>query len=1138
MASACEFPEELVSNPLGYVALTGLDVQHNAMHRSIWDTFTVNRRQDKVLNIKLLPGDADFPKRRQKQRTSYEFYIPKGILKTNWMNKHLNLLPALVVVFFDLDWNDPQWREKQTECASRVAVVRSSLFGRNTKIAVVLIQKNIPLPPGEDPQAVQRAEALCQACELASKSLFVLPFSDHLQGYVTRLEGAFYDIAQTHYSNEARVVKQHKDLLNKSQHQLLFSRHQFKVAFYNELRQDPHAALKHYKQAYQHILEHRLTDVNNLEVKIVAGFVNYKICRISFQLNAPLDAISQFRKHIDYFKSKIGCNELAFEHSAWMAKQFSLFGDLFQEAIKNGLQAIQTQHPGFYYQQAANHSMMRMKHCRNLCRFSEPVHPDPMEDINNLEFFGQRPWRQGCQANEAPDPSMEQAGILSLQALELKVEHFWIVIPLLSSAVAQFREYKSVRMKLFLMVQMGEEYFEAKDYEKALTLLHRVTPFYRGERWWDLLRSVLRTAIRCSYLTVAIQDYVTLCLELIGNYCSVNIDEKTRLQTNLLRIVKKTPPDPENNCSIEYVEKAKELWKTAFADGQEQKVYTVDMEHLTSFIECRVSFDQDVFRLDEVASVTVYIRSVAAYPIRFSELGLQFSNQVYNSSCIKTDTCEALSTPSDEVDGPDLFLEPYKTTVHSFKFILAPSDVHKKLEVKQVYLKLGQNIILRWKGAGLDANVSPSYDSSNYGGERIPVKHGKDGNILWDSVTISPFTDVVPRPAEVSLEIVHDQPCIVDEFYKFNVNIHNKESVMVTNTRLLVKIVTEEGVTHNATLYLDEADGGDRQAGLNQVGFDLENVESNSQITKTIYLKSSELGAKSVSFEVSYNMGVVVGEEETMVDCVCSKEEILTIETQMPFSISVKVANMKFQQINQIHTDEPFTLITYVKCTSPWPVDIISSEFLLSSEYKSADEKLVSQIKGLKLKQGDVAGECQCLLAPSKQNEHFVTDPTESLRSVQIGQYLIQWRRTSGGTPVYTKVNLPVGHIQFVPFYIKTDIPSHGCVQEAMLFQYTICNRTSLVQEVEAAIQPSDAFMLAGTTQMQFRVLPHGEHTLSYSMFPLFPGELPLPKLHINLPHLYNLNSNALAQQMLTTHVYIKPKPTLSSPHTPEIQVQ
>ena len=40
------------------------------------------------------------------------------------MSKHLNSVPALVVVFYDLDWNDQQWKEKQTECASRVAVIR------------------------------------------------------------------------------------------------------------------------------------------------------------------------------------------------------------------------------------------------------------------------------------------------------------------------------------------------------------------------------------------------------------------------------------------------------------------------------------------------------------------------------------------------------------------------------------------------------------------------------------------------------------------------------------------------------------------------------------------------------------------------------------------------------------------------------------------------------------------------------------------------------------------------------------------------------------------------------------------------------------------------------------------------------
>jgi len=40
--------------------------------------------------------------------------------------------------------------------------------------------------------------------------------------------------------------------------------------------------------------------------------------------------------------------------------RFQLFGDLFEEAVKlGGLTAIQTQHPGFYYQQATYHSVSR-----------------------------------------------------------------------------------------------------------------------------------------------------------------------------------------------------------------------------------------------------------------------------------------------------------------------------------------------------------------------------------------------------------------------------------------------------------------------------------------------------------------------------------------------------------------------------------------------------------------------------------------------------------------------------------------------------------------------------------------------------------------------------------------------------------
>lgn len=58
------------------------------------------------------------------QRTSYEWYIPKGILKTAWMKKHLEQVPAVVVIFFDLDWDENMWKERQMECATKVEIVR------------------------------------------------------------------------------------------------------------------------------------------------------------------------------------------------------------------------------------------------------------------------------------------------------------------------------------------------------------------------------------------------------------------------------------------------------------------------------------------------------------------------------------------------------------------------------------------------------------------------------------------------------------------------------------------------------------------------------------------------------------------------------------------------------------------------------------------------------------------------------------------------------------------------------------------------------------------------------------------------------------------------------------------------------
>lgn len=119
-----DLPAELFVKPLSLIGVSGLDIINNAVHKSIWETFSSNRRIERApVLFKLVKNDHEFPVIKPK-RNSYDWYIPKGVLKRNWMNKHLYEIPSVMVIFYDLDWNDSQWSEKMIECASRVQSLR------------------------------------------------------------------------------------------------------------------------------------------------------------------------------------------------------------------------------------------------------------------------------------------------------------------------------------------------------------------------------------------------------------------------------------------------------------------------------------------------------------------------------------------------------------------------------------------------------------------------------------------------------------------------------------------------------------------------------------------------------------------------------------------------------------------------------------------------------------------------------------------------------------------------------------------------------------------------------------------------------------------------------------------------------
>uniref|UniRef100_A0A8C1CJJ8 Trafficking protein particle complex subunit 11 n=1 Tax=Cyprinus carpio carpio TaxID=630221 RepID=A0A8C1CJJ8_CYPCA len=1061
-----DLPPELCCRPVAFVALTGLDVVYNAIHRAIWDAFCANRRADRVpISFKVLPGDNEYPKCRTK-RTSYEWYIPKGILKTGWMNKHLNLVPALVVLFYELDWDDPQWKEKQSECATKVEIVRTSLQGRNTKVAVVLIQKKTPLPPGEDLVASERASALCGACDLSGKSLFVLPHTDHLVGYIIRLENAFYEHAQTYYYNEIRRVKSHKEFLNKTTHQLLFVRHQFKMGFFSELKQDTQNALKYYRTAYSLLHELRAHETNMLEIKTMAGFINYKICRLCFQHNTPLDAIAQFRKHIDLCKKKIGSAELAFEHTAWMSKQFQSFGDLFDEAIKLGLTAIQTQNPGFYYQQAAYYAQERKQQVGQLCSHEPGVGypaPDPLETTSGaLDFYGQRPWRQGHQSIDPPDSEKEKQGILALQVKERDIPHSELIIALLSNAVAQFKKYKCPRMKSHLMVQMGEEYYHAKDYTKALKLLDYVMCDYRTERWWSLLTSILCTALKCSYLMGQVKDYITYSMELVGRASILPEEQKSRIEKNLIKVLMNEVPEPEPDCDPLSVKAAQSLWsdRISLAGSNE---FTIEVQDYVPFVQCKAKFLSPSFHIDEPVQLHVYVRADCPHPVRFSKLCVSLSNQEYNQYCLLEDASKGkdILEPSTQ---ENMCLVPGKTRKYCFKFVAKTEDVGKKIEITSVGLMLGREtaryVYLNWRGGWGDA--ASSHETLQACRSFKKRTRFPEQQVDWDTVTIQSSTMIISRVPKISVQLTHEPPALTNEMYCMIVTIQSGEDTVAKDIKLTagLKPGQDANLTQSTQITLNGTEVCDDSHPALLPDIPLGDLHPGQKIVKPLYIHCVSTGSRILLFHVAYSVSATV--EGKDITCKCHKDETVTLETVVPFEVAMKFVSSKFEHLERVYVDIPFLLMMDILSASPWPIELVNSEVQLASSMNAIDQPQ-SQVEGVTLQTSECASECFLLKCPPVQN---------GTSTVASGHYIISWKRKSTfaeTSVVRTIVTLPHVMVENIPLYVHAELPSFGRVRESLPVRYHLENRTGLVQDVEITVEPSDAFMFSGLKQPQGR---------------------------------------------------------------------
>ncbi|XP_046390361.1 trafficking protein particle complex subunit 11 [Ischnura elegans] len=1153
-----DLPQELCAPALAPIGFTGLDTLNNAVHRAVWDAFSNARTPERApISFMLLSPDQEFPPMKTK-RNSYEWYVPKGILKTNWMDKHLKKLPAVVVIFYDLDWDDPLWNEKKQECASRVQSVRAALEGRGCRIAVTLLQQaSTALPSGEDVMAIERGNALRTACALNAKSLFVLPHGDHLHGYILRLEKAFFELSQTYYHQKIKGVRSHLDQLNRTSHHYLFVRHQFKMGFYSELKQDYSLAHKHYMKAYGHLLELRILENNSSEIRTVGGYINYILCRLMFlHLNFYREAITQFRNHIDQFRTRMfGPRELEFEHHAWMCSQFGTFGDLFDEAVRRGLPGIQVQHPGYYYQQAALHAVERKKSCMELCKDVEPSPPnvDPFAGWPQPDFYGQRPWRVGKAVGDPSDPAKEKEGILALQAREKAVNHSSLIISILGSAISQFKTYNCPRMRRHLVIQMADEYYSFQDYTKALALLGHVLWEHRSERWWLLLTHALSRALVCAYLTASIQEFIALSIEALGPNVLLSQTRKASIFSNLCKVVKRVSPDLDAEVDVVPVsakESAKHLWDAA-AIANNVPLVPVDMVGggMASLAECRARFSAPSLRLDEQAKVEVYVRSLCEQPVSFYRLSVVINGPAQGP--IHVVVAETGSAGETDGSASNLSFECGEVKLFTATFPLDSRDIGKTIQISSTSLQFGQDserfIILRYLAVGAGESFTPNTCPELQNFRSSPV-----GKIRYDDVRPLGSAVVLPRCPRLSVHtsFICDPPILVGEFFPVRVELasHGEErrlNSLVLNVQVAGDPVSASGATNDAgkdaTLlhpqsqktiisttptYLQQS--SDLQLVL--ISNSSKSQSLGSEVIRTeFYVSALCPGKREISIKALYGFE---GEDESERE---EAETKLVLEALDPLSVSVQILSLgRLDTLSSTLLGEPFIFVPRITSHAHCTLRITSSYFNLAENVKAVGvgEGFVkgNQMCGLEL--GPKEGATEALVArigggTTSPGRDDLSSPTAST-TMATGTFSVCWVRaskspspgkepgsglvkdgadgsvgdssaTSPLMPTETSVPLPRVRVDWTPLLIEAELPAHGWTRTAMPVLYRIHNCTHGLLRLQLSMEANDAFMFAGHIQTPLCILPHSVDTFTFNLYPLLSGLVALPRLRLSV---------------------------------------
>lgn len=450
---------------------------------------------------------------------------PDGLIDTQWIRKHQDLVPSLLLCFYTLSSD----RTLATLCDNQIKTdvnnIRALLSqsGYKTRLAVALLSDQ--MTPSVD-GLQERLETIRKGCGLDAKALFLVPPSDSQEGLERVAENmltTLYTVSIEYYRDLGRHCRKKRSrgvapqptvppTFGTSQTLSLAGwnvRYDFKSAIFAEYRLEVDVALRSYEQAYENLLSSELMELIPSwsprwnEARFLADVITVRCLRCLLwngQHSAAARRWQLHRERIADFVDRRGRGTNNYGWEAWEARWAIVMADLIEKADIHELgpstlrlylppeksvmgERLQPwellHHTGYWYRLAAKHLQARRSYALSIPRDdrrSPSASPASLVAKAALTY----------DTYMCPDPyeeyPLDRAG----------VDHGQMIVSRLMRARSDFLKRRQIRFAAEVSLDCAKELALAKDWQNIVELLRPLwkdLPF-RTEGWIAIVDEV------------------------------------------------------------------------------------------------------------------------------------------------------------------------------------------------------------------------------------------------------------------------------------------------------------------------------------------------------------------------------------------------------------------------------------------------------------------------------------------------------------------------------------------------------------------------------------------------------------------------------------------------------------------------